>query len=422
MYMIYMMNGCVRDKKELNMYMINVILLSRTCSIGCFNNNNTNNNMILRGVLYMARRKKDRRGYYKQTFTYNGQRYYVRSKDESELPAKIEEKKKELQERKENRTNPTIQSYYDEFTEIRRREIKEATIRGQIYQFRNIAEVIMLDGCKFGTMRIKDITRRDIEYARQSLLKSGKTPEYLNIIFAHLNHVFETATIDEIISRNPCKALKRLKRENKPVSETKHRALSVDETLLFLKTAQDRNSMYTNLFKVMLLTGMRIGEVSALHQTDISKDFIHVRRSITRDEIGQYIIGNDAKTQSGKRDIPLSDEVKKLIKEQVKQNNAVYGSGWSGPIFQSAEGTLLREYTVNREIRRICKAAEMEYFTCHAFRITFATRFIEQRPQDFKILSEIMGHKDISITMNLYTRVMQDSKIAAMKGIKIKTS
>jgi integrase len=114
--------------------------------------------------------------------------------------------------------------------------------------------------------------------------------------------------------------------------------------------------------------------------------------------------------------------VKKLIKEQVKQNNAVYGSGWSGPIFQSAEGTLLREYTVNREIRRICKAAEMEYFTCHAFRITFATRFIEQRPQDFKILSEIMGHKDISITMNLYTRVMQDSKIAAMKGIKIKTS
>ena len=100
----------------------------------------------------------------------------------------------------------------------------------------------------------------------------------------------------------------------------------------------------------------------------------------------------------------------------------LFGLGWTGTLFKSAEGELLREYTVNREIKRICKQAEIEKFTCHGFRVTFATRFIEQRPQDYKILSEIMGHKDISITLNLYTRVMTESKITAMNEIKIKTS
>ena len=182
----------------------------------------------------MGRKKKSSNGYFRQTFTYNGKRYSVYAKDQNELTDKILAKKKELEELKENRTNPTIQAYYEEFTEIRRREIKEATIRGQIYQFRNITEVVMQDGIKFGKMRIRDITRRDIEYARQSLLKEGKTPEYLNIVFAHLNHVLETATLDETIDRNPCKALKRLKRENQPISETKHRALTEDETCSFL--------------------------------------------------------------------------------------------------------------------------------------------------------------------------------------------
>ena len=182
----------------------------------------------------MGRKKKSSNGNFRQTFTYNGKRYSVYAKDQNELTDKILAKKKELEELKENRTNPTIQAYYEEFTEIRRREIKEATIRGQIYQFRNITEVVMQDGIKFGKMRIRDITRRDIEYARQSLLKEGKTPEYLNIVFAHLNHVLETATLDETIDRNPCKALKRLKRENQPISETKHRALTEDETCSFL--------------------------------------------------------------------------------------------------------------------------------------------------------------------------------------------
>ena len=167
---------------------------------------------------------------------------------------------------------------------------------------------------------------------------------------------------------------------------------------------------------------MRIGEATALYMTDIdrNKGFIHVRKTISRDESGAYYVSEYTKTESGTRDIPLTDDLYNIIKKQIELNRSIFGFQWSGLIFQSIEGKILREYTVNREIKRICNDIGIEYFTSHAFRDTFATRFIEQRPQDYKILSEILGHKDISITLNLYTHVMTESKVNAMNDIWIK--
>ena len=369
----------------------------------------------------MAKPKRHN-GYLMKTFTFDGKRYYVYGRDQRELDDKVIQKKQELENQQESYEDPTLDGYYEYFTEIRRSEIRESTLRGQKYQFRNISEVVLPSGKQFGKMKIREITRRDIELARQTLLEKGKTPQYLNICFGHLNHVFASAVLDDTIPKNPCKALKQLKREGKPISETKHRALSEEETVRFLRAAEERGSVYLNCFKLMLLTGLRVGELGALYLTDIDDETIHVRRSITRDEVGQYLVGENAKTQSGIREIPLTPQLKRIIMDQRELNNKLFGFGWSGLTFQSAEGEILREYTVNREIKRICLEAEIEYFTCHALRITFATRFIEQRPQDYKILSDIMGHKDISITLNLYTRVMKENKIAAMNGVNIKMS
>lgn len=371
----------------------------------------------------MARAKKCN-GYYRKTFSYEGKRYVVYGKSSQELLEKEVAKREELENGIKDVYNPTISDYYKHFTDVRRRELKEATLRAQRSQFHNIANVDMVNGITFGEMRIKDITRRDIELAREKLLQSGKTPQNLNIIFAHLNHVFQSAVMDDTITKNPCKALKQLKRESAPIGENRHRALTIEETQKFFEAAEARHSYYLNDFLLMIKTGMRIGEISALYPTDIDRvnGFIHVRRTVTRDEIGGYQIGDSAKTSSGKRDIPLTGEVLEIIKQQQYFNSALFGLEKNGLLFKSAEGDILKEYSVNREIKRICQAAEIEYFTCHAFRNTFATRFIEQRPQDYKVLSEILGHKDVSITLNLYTHVMTENKVIAMNDIMIKTS
>lgn len=371
----------------------------------------------------MAKQKKYN-GYYRKSFTFNGKRVYVYGTTTQELAENEIKKRAELEKGVTEYYNPTINSYYAHFTDIRRREIKESTIRAQAIQFELIAGVEMLSGIKFGDMRIKDITRRDIETARELLIKKDKTPQYLNNCFAHLNHVFNNAVIDETIDKNPCKALKQLKRVTPAISENKHRSLTVEETQAFFEKAKERNSYYINDFLLMIKSGIRVGELAALYPADIDKKngFIHIRRTITRNEIGGYVVGDNAKTKSGTRDIPLTSEIEDIIQKQQELNRVIFGLEVNGLLFKSAEGEILREYSANREIKRICKAAGIEEFTCHAFRNTFATRFIEQRPQDYKILSEILGHKDISITLNLYTHVMNDKKIDAMNNIIIKIS
>lgn len=372
----------------------------------------------------MARQKKRKDGYLKRSFTYNGKRHYIYGKTEKELYEKEIEKRKELENAYNLIFNPTLSQYYEHFTEVRRSEVKESTLRSQQMQFRTMASTELASGILFGDMHINEITRRDIEIARDILLKQGKSPQNLNICFAHLNHVFHAAELDDTISKNPCKALKRLRRTEPAINETKHRALSIDETKRFFEAAEKRNSFYLNDFLVMIKTGLRIGELASLYSIDIDKKngFIHVRRTVSRDETGGYYISNSTKTSSGCRDIPLTPEVLKIIDEQKILNSSIWGLNSNDILFRSSEGGILREYTINREIGRICKLAGIEYFTCHAFRNTFATRFIEQRPQDYKILSEILGHKDISITLNLYTHAMQENKIAAMNELSISIS
>lgn len=370
----------------------------------------------------MAKKRSD--GRYCETFRFNGKRYSVYAKSIPEVRAKAQEKLRSLEAGEQDAVNPTLADYYEQFTNIRRREVKESTMRAQRFQFENISSVLMANGRKFGEMRIKEITRRDIENVRQWLLDNGKTPQNLNICFAHLNHVFNNAVLDDTIPKNPCKALKQLKRDKPLIGENKHRALSVEETRKFFEAAEERDSFYLNAFLLMIKTGMRIGEVAALYPYDIDKNkaFIYVRRSVVRDETGAYMVGENAKTESGIRDIPLTPEVYKVINDQKTLNRSVFGMDIGGLLFRSSEGQILREYTVNREIKRICTEAGIDYFTCHAFRNTFATRFIEQRPQDYKILSEILGHKDVSITLNLYTHVMTENKVRAMSELSIRTS
>ena len=375
----------------------------------------------------MAKKKKRADGRLVSTFRFDGKRHYVYgstaaelSEKEHALRMKLEAERKSREAGIENYENPTLDSYYETFTTDRRGEIKESTIRCQYYQFRNCADTLLEDtGVKLGEKRIRDITPKDIKTVRRALSSTGRTTETVNNCMAHLSHVFYAAVQDETITRNPCKGIKPLKRTEKPARETIHRALSKEETAAFMKAAKD--SPYYNAFCLMLQTGMRIGEVAALGPLDIeSKNgMLHVNKTVTRNEIGGYEIGSTPKTDSGNRVIPMTAQAAAAIQRQRMYNRAVFGDKVEKTIFRSPEGALMREYPINREINRICKRTGVEKFTCHALRATFATRFIEQRPQDYKILSEILGHKDISITLNLYTHAMKENKITAMQSLNI---
>ena len=371
----------------------------------------------------MARRKRPKRddGRLQHNFMYNGKRYFVYGRTEEELKQNEMEKRQQLRDGSFDRSNPTLNDYYKQFTENRRRKVKESTIRCQSFQFRNCADVVIdKNGRTLGEMRIRDIKPHDLQRVQSELESSGRKTETVNNCMAHLSHVFNAAARDETIDRNPCK-VDPLRRTEAPARDTIHRALSEDETRKFFQAARDRQSYYLNAFTLMIQTGIRVGELAAINAFDVNSKnkMLKISKTVTKDEVGAYVIGDTPKTDAGNREIPLTEQALEAITAQRELNRMFFGSVIHPTIFRSPEGALLREYQVNREIGRICKAAGIEKITCHAFRATFATRFIEQRPQDYKALSEILGHSNIKITLNLYTHVMKERKVSAMESIRI---
>lgn len=368
----------------------------------------------------MAKAKKRADGRYQSTFTYEGKKYIVYGQNQKEIMGKKLKKLQALQSDLLDHSNPKLDDYYNDYEESSRTKLKGSTIRSQRTWYNACAKVpITKAGVTLGQLRIRDIKPKDCQTVQKHLIDSGKSSRTVNNYMDHLHHVFDLAVKDETIDRNPCLCIQHVRRTEPTAASTKHRGLSKEETKTFLEGASA--SFYLQHFRMMLQTGLRIGELGALQESDIDRkaNCIHVTKTVTRTDIGGYEIGDSTKTYAGMRDIPLTPEILETVQKQKDSNHALFGLRFASQLFPSVEGTLLREYPVNREIRRITERTGIDHFTCHAFRATFSTRWMEQRPQDFKILSEILGHSNTKITLDLYTHVMKEAKEAAMNDVKV---
>ena len=364
--------------------------------------------------------KKTARGTFKKHFMFEGVSYYAYGKTSTEAEQAKAAKIAELKAGVIDRENPRLNAYYETFAESRRGSVKESTLRAQRSAFTKLAAIVVYNDVTLGEMRIRDIKAADLKAVQKALLNAGNSTCTTNDNMSHLSHVFNAAIKDEVADRNPCISLTRVRRTEPLARNTKHRALNPEELKTFMAAATENNSYFLNLFKLMLNTGLRIGEVGALTMSDIYGGYIHVTKTVTRYEDGTYNIG-EPKTRDSIRDIPINDTVKQILKAQQELNALIFGNivNISEPLFKSPEGGLLKEYTVNREIQRLIKNTDVEHFTSHAFRETFASMFMDKQPELFKTLSEIMGHSNTSITLDLYTHSLTDTKIKAMNAISI---
>ncbi len=166
---------------------------------------------------------------------------------------------------------------------------------------------------------------------------------------------------------------------------------------------------------------MRIGEIAALYESDIYDDMIYVRRTVRRTSTGNYIIGDDTKTEHSTRSIPINDNIREILEHQKEINRMIDGEEIKSiheTIFKSFQRGILLPFPVGRDIDRICRRAGIERFAFHALRATFATRCIEQGIEP-RTLQELLGHADFGLTMNLYGHVVDNTKTKAMNKIRI---
>ena len=324
--------------------------------------------------------------------------------------------------------NSAFRSYMD-----CRKDLKDTT-RGQ---YRLLYKTHVKDSIgerKLADIRYSDIKRLYINAIEQSGLKlqSVKSIDHL------LHPVFETAVRDGLIRTNPTSGVTAELGRTYGHDRRKRHALTIPEqrALLEFVGGHPVYRKWKNLLVFLLGTGCRIGEAGALtwDDCDFKRSAILVKHSLsyTADEYtGKYSLHvNSPKTKAGVRTIPMLSEVKNSLLETLEwqKRESVSGfvlDGYSGFVFTTRDGTPQTQTNFDHALSKIeaayneaesAAAVEenrdpllMPHLSPHILRHTFCTRICENET-NLKVIQEIMGHSDISVTMNIYNEATMDSK------------
>ena len=274
--------------------------------------------------------------------------------------------------------------------------------------------------CYFDNKYIEEITSQDIldffdsiRYKDNGELYSEK---YLKSIKAILNSTFNYALDLEIINRNPIKHnfkmpyCQKYNPRNRIVSEN---------TLKELFKVLHNNKRFKIMIPFILLTGMRIGEVCALRWSniDFQKNTISITNAISRkycikkgDIIPLEYDISDTKTYSSVRKIPLTEPVKLLLQNwkfmieiNPKWKKAIQDNGNADLVFPNYQGKVMNYNTLYKSLKNFLKKYEIEDVLFHKLRHNYATDMLIA-DVDIAVISQLLGHSQISTTCNIYIK------------------
>lgn len=189
--------------------------------------------------------------------------------------------------------------------------------------------------------------------------------------------------------------------------------LTGEEQEKLLKTLGSCNRPSDLAILLSLKTGLRIGELAGLKWGDVDFEagFLNVRRTVGRisndDNTTSVYIG-EPKSESARRKVPLAPSLLAFLAEHRQADEIYATSGRLKP--QETAGLQAR-------FKLVLRNAGIRNINFHALRHTFATRCVE-KGFDVKSLSMILGHSDVSITLNTYVHPSMENLRNMMENLE----
>lgn len=307
-----------------------------------------------------------------------------------------------------NGGNYTVLSLVEKYVALKT-GVRHSTEAG----YKTVINILKKD--PFGQKRIDKVKLSD---AKAWLIKlqqtDGKGYSSIHSIRGVLRPAFQMAENDDLIRKNPFQFELATVVVNDSVTREAITRKQQREYLKFIKEDKHFCKYYEGIF-ILFNTGLRISEFCGLTVSDIDfkKNRINVERQLIRTSQMEYII-EEPKTESGVRYVPMTDEVaecfRSIIGKRIKPKEEPNIEGYTGFLFLDKNDMPMVSLHWEKYMQHIREKYNSIYrvpmpkITPHVCRHTFCSNMAKSGMNP-KTLQYIMGHSDISVTLNTYTHV-----------------
>jgi integrase len=258
---------------------------------------------------------------------------------------------------------------------------------------------------RLGQIRMAQVTPQQVQAVYADRLASGLSTTTVHHIHKTLHKAFKDAERLRVVARNVTKLV------NVPrVAETEIHPLSAEESRQLLNVAGEERLFA--LYALALASGMRESELLGLQWSEVDFDncVVRVRWQLQREE-GQWV-WKPPKTKRSRRQIALAASTMAVLrqhKEAQDAERAYLGEAWEDHelVFCTQRGRPLSARNVYRRYKELLKKGSLPDIRFHDLRHTAATLLLVAKVNP-KVVSEMLGHASVAITLDIYSHVLPD--------------
>ena len=267
-----------------------------------------------------------------------------------------------------------------------------------------------------GSVPLRDLRPDMVQQILLMLQQRGSPKGTMKMVRTAVHDAMEKAVERDLLKANPVNRLVIIPREiyRKPA----RKALSREEQGKVLEYLE--GTVYYNPLAFLMLTGLRVGEMTGLMWDDVDWEggSISIRRTMEKKTGGYWRIG-PPKGANGQRVIPINEDSRRILLRQKESDQSLrkVPKRFRDFVFLRRDGFPWDKSALDRYIRKVADALEIEHFSHNTLRNTYAMRCLEEgmNPKSLQIL---LGHCKIEMTIERYIDVPEEENIDEMFDIE----